>query len=101
MYINNQMKPFVFSADKINNNSSSICENSQEYDRPLQNSNRISKSNRVSVMKEEDYRQMETVQNNMQVILKFPQKPYKEEHIKGEVKEILAGILKEQLVKIS
>lgn len=51
-------------------------------------------------MKEEDCRQIQTAQNNMQVILKFPKKPYNEENIKKEVKEILSGILREQLGKI-
>lgn len=52
-------------------------------------------------MKEEDCRQMEMVQNNIRVILRFPKESNKDEHVKGEVKEILSGILKEQLAKIT
>lgn len=52
-------------------------------------------------MKEEDCRQIEMVQNNMRVILRFPKESDKDEHVKREMKEILSGILKEQLAKIT
>ena len=48
-------------------------------------------------MKEKDCRQVEMVQSNMRVILQFPKESEKDEHTKKEVKEILSGILKEQL----
>lgn len=51
-------------------------------------------------MKEDSYKQFEMQQNNMQVILEFPEKSINEKHIENDVKIILANILQEYLANM-
>lgn len=44
-------------------------------------------------MEKAGYRQWETEQNGMQVILEFPERSAEEENIKNEVRQILSSLL--------
>ena len=44
-------------------------------------------------MEKAEYKQWETEQNGMQVILEFPERSEEEENIKNEVRQILSGLL--------
>lgn len=89
-------KQFILIQEDIYKNTI-FCGNTCEYDKPLQNSNIISETNRGNSMQEDNCRQMELKKNGMQVILKFPKESEQEEQIKKEVKEILFQILQEKL----
>lgn len=51
-------------------------------------------------MNKDGYKQFEMQQNNMQVILEFPERSINEERIKNDVKIILANILQEYLANM-
>lgn len=51
-------------------------------------------------MNKDGYKQFEMQQNNMQVILEFPEKAINKERIENDVTIILSNILQEYLAKI-
>lgn len=51
-------------------------------------------------MNKDGYKQFEMQQNNMQVILEFPEKSINGERIENDVKIILSNILQEYLAKM-
>lgn len=72
-----------------------------ECDKSARNIYVVSNKSTEQAMSETTYSQLESEKKGFQVILEFPDKSDNEIVIHEEVKQILANLLQEQIVKIS
>lgn len=72
-----------------------------ECDKSARNNYVVSSKSTEHTMSETTYSQVESEKKGFQVILEFPDKSDNETVIHEEVKQILANLLQEQIVKIS